>query len=373
MESVFFLSFMLIAYPYVLFPLIMVLLCKVLPVSWSRDSSTPMVSIIISVYNEEQVIKEKIRNTLDLEYDSQLLEILVVSDGSTDGTHDIVQSVNDSRVSLKVFPERAGKTECLNRVVPEARGDIVLFTDANSMFPVHVLKNIVRNFADDKIGLVTGWTKYRTVDGGEETTGLYARMEKVTKQGESLVSSCVGADGAIFAIRKELYKPLEVFDINDFVIPLNVIAQHKRVILDPDVYCYEEPTEGGEKGFLRQARISNRTLGALWRGRHFINPFRYGTFSLFLLSHKIIRFLVPLFFVGCLVMSLLLAQQDWFYALFFIAQLGFVGLGVFGLKNDVENRLINLSAFFLLTISAQMLGWIRFLTGRVDTVWTPQR
>jgi len=198
-------------------------------------------------------------------------------------------------------------------------------------------------------------------------------LEKVTKQGESLVSSCVGADGAIFAIRKELYKPLEIYDINDFVIPLNVIAQNKRVILDPEVFCFEEPTDGGGKGFSRQARISNRTLGALWRGKSFLNPKQYGSFAFFLLSHKVIRFLVPFFFIICFLLSLMLATNNWVYALFFVAQLSFIGLGFIGIYKKLENRLINLSAFFLLTISAQLIGWLRFLTGKADTVWTPLR
>jgi cellulose synthase/poly-beta-1,6-N-acetylglucosamine synthase-like glycosyltransferase len=105
--------------------------------------------------------------------------------------------------------KRLGKTECLNRVVPEARGDIILFTDANSMFPKDLLTNLTKNFHDPDVGLVTGWTKYVKADGGEEVTGIYAKLEKITKHWESMVSSCVGADGAVFAIRKELYKPVE--------------------------------------------------------------------------------------------------------------------------------------------------------------------
>ena len=373
MEALFFTFLFFVAYPYFLFPMIMALLIRVKTSSWERNKYSPCISIIISVYNEEQVIREKIENSLTLEYPEDLLEILVVSDGSTDRTHEIVQSFSDPRVVLQIYSERAGKTECLNQAVPGARGEIILFTDANSMFPADTLLNLSRNFIDEQIGLVTGWTKYRTAEGGEETTGLYAKLEKITKQGESLVSSCVGADGAIFAIRKELYRPLEVYDINDFVIPLNVIAQKKRVVLDPEVFCYEEPSEGEGKEFKRQVRITNRTLGAIWRGRGFLNPAQYGTFSLFLLSHKVLKFLVPFFFVGSLLCGLLLFANYWVYAALFLVQLVFIGLGVAGIYRSLDGRLVNLCAFFLLTITAQSVGWFRFLTGRSDTLWTPQR
>lgn len=341
--------------------------------NWQQRDYYPAVTLIISVYNEEQVVDKKIENSLKLDYPKEKLEILVVSDGSTDRTHEIVQSYDDPRVSLRVFTDRAGKTECLNRVVPEVKGDIVVFTDANSMFPVEVLGKITRNFSDDAIGSVTGWTKYLKHDGGEETTGLYAKLEKVTKYGESLLSSCVGADGAIFAIRKELYLPLEDFDINDFVIPLNVVSQKKRIVLDPGVFCYEEPSAGELKEFRRQVRITNRTLGAIWRGCKFLNPRVFGVFALLLISHKIIRFLVPFFFLATLITSVLLINTSFFYGLSFVSQMLFISLGLAGLCTRVNGRLIGLSAFFLLTIAAQFVGWLRFVVGKRDIVWTPQR
>ena len=373
MQILFFLFLFLAVFPYFIFPLLMWLVSRLRRVGWRREEIFPPVTLIISVFNEEGVIGEKLANSLGLDYPAELLEVLVVSDGSTDRTHEIVESFDDPRVRLRVFSDRAGKTECLNRVVPEARGEIVVFTDANSIFPVATLKNICRNFADDNIGLVTGWTKYRSGDGGEESTGLYARLEKITKQGESLISSCVGADGAIFAIRKALYRPLEYYDINDFVIPLNVIAQQRRVVLDPEVFCYEAPTEDEMKEFRRQVRITNRTLGAIWRGRRFLNPAVSRSFSLMLLSHKVFRFLVPFFLAATLLISFALAGNFLFYRVMFLAQCGFVLFGGLGLWRRFDGRLINLCAFFLLTISAQIVGWGRFVTGKRDTLWTPQR
>ena len=371
-DALFLICFFLVVYPYAIYPLLAIGLSRIAGRAWVKEDVWRDVTLLVSVYNEEGVIREKIENALALDYPENRYEIVVVSDGSTDQTNQIVSSFKDPRVVLKAFPERAGKTSCLNRVVPDVRGEIVILTDANSMFPCQTLKNIVRNFADERIGLVTGWTKYRR-DDKEETPGLYSRLEKVIKQAESLVSSCVGADGAIFAIRKELYRRLEEADINDFVIPLNVIAQKQRVVLDAEVYCLEEPSEGNAQEFRRQVRITNRTLGAIWRNRGFLNPSTFGSFAFFLISHKVIRFMVPFFFCGMLLTSLCLSLQSGIYFWVFAAIIAFVLTGIAGLLSLGNSKIINLCMLFLLTNAAQMMGWFRFVTGRADTMWTPQR
>ncbi len=222
--------------------------------------------------------------------------------------------------------------------------------------------------------MVTCWTKYRLHGSDlEEAPGFYARLEKIIKKGESLVSSCVGADGAIFALRKDLYRPLEDQDINDFVIPLNVVGQNRRVVLDPEVYCLEEPAQGKGREFSRQARITNRTLGAIWRNARFLNPFRYGSFAFFLLSHKVLRFMVPFFALGALLTSLLLISAGLIFVLVFAGMCMFILVGMGGLLGLNHSRLVNLCATFLLTNLAQAAGWFRFVTGRADTLWTPQR
>jgi cellulose synthase/poly-beta-1,6-N-acetylglucosamine synthase-like glycosyltransferase len=335
--------------------------------------SFPPVTLIISVYNEEQVIGKKVKNTLSLEYPEGLLEIIVISDGSNDRTNEIVSMFNDSRLVLKAFPERSGKTACLNRVVPEAKGDIILFTDANSMFSSDILAKLVTNFSDPNVGLVTGWTKYTKEKGGEETTGIYSRFEMKTKYWESLISSCVGADGAIFAIRKELYRPLDEQDINDFVIPLRVISQGKRIVLDPDVYCFEEQSKGEGNEYRRQARITNRTLRAVLKHTAFLNPFSYGFFSFFLLSHKFLRFLVPFFVIGAFLANLFLLKVSPIYFGLIFIQLLFLSLGLASLAGKADGRVANICKFFLITLSAQFLGWIRRFRGIPDTMWTPRR
>ncbi len=372
-EIFFYILFVLCIYPYLLYPFIVTVYAKIVGNGWELGDFKQGISIIISVYNEEGVIREKLENTLKLIYPEPLLEIIVVSDGSTDRTNEIVESFGKSRVRLKAFSERKGKTACLNQVVPDAVGDIIIFTDANSMFPPDLLQKLSANFCGDQIGLVTGWTKYRVPGGTEETVGLYARLEMITKQAESMVSSCVGADGAVFAIRKSLYLPLQDGDINDFVIPLNVIAQEKRVVLDPAVYCIERPGENETKEYRRQVRITNRTLRAIGRNIEFLNPFVYGSFSFFLLSHKVIRFLVPFSFLGVLVAALLLMNEAIFYAGFAVAQLIFICIGIAGICKIFTGRLTQFCSFFLLTIVAQLVGWLRWTFGKADVMWKPIR
>jgi cellulose synthase/poly-beta-1,6-N-acetylglucosamine synthase-like glycosyltransferase len=373
MEILFLILIFLCIYPYFLYPLLITLLSRLLAADWQRADAKQRISVIISVFNEEGVIREKIENSLRLHYPEELLEIIVVSDGSTDRTNQIASSYSDPRVRLKAFPGRKGKTACLNQVVPLAKGDIIVFTDANSMFPPDALLKFSRNFNSEQVGLVTGWTKYRKPGGDEESVGLYGRLEMITKKAESLVSSCVGADGAIFAIRKHLYQPLEDYDINDFVIPLNVIGQGKRVVLDSRLYCVEEPGDNESKEFRRQVRITNRTLGAIWRNIHFLNPIAYGSFSFFLLSHKVIRFLVPFTFLGTFMTALLLANVSILFTLFAVAQSLFICIGIAGILKLSNGRLTQLCSFFLLTIAAQLVGWICWATGKANVMWTPVR
>ena len=353
--------------------MVVYLMSRLLNNPWHKGDVTPSISIVISVFNEEMVIKEKLKNTLSLEYPEELSEIVVISDGSTDKTNEIVSEFKNPKLVLKAFPTRSGKTACLNRVVPETRGEVILFTDANSIFPRDVLLKLVKNFKDERVGLVTGWTKYIQPGKDVGATGLYGKLERETKYWESLISSCVGADGALFAIKKKLYKPLMDEDINDFVIPLHVVSQGKRVVLDPKVYCFEESLKGEKEEFRRQARITNRTLRAIFRNHNFLNPFRFGYFSFFLLSHKLLRFLVPFFAAGAFLTNLLLVNESTIYFSFAMLQVLLIIIGITNINGKIKGKVANFCTFFLLTLSAQISGWLRMIRGVSDIMWTPQR
>lgn len=373
MVTLFVVFVFLSAYSYLIYPSLLPVLSRIIKRDWLKQGISPSVSVIISAYNEEAVIDQKVRNALALDYPEERLEIIVSSDGSTDRTNEIVSAIKDPRLTLFAFPEREGKTACLNKSVPKAKGEIVLFTDANSMFPSDVLLKLVRNFADQDIGLVTGWTKYHKAGGSEDATGLYAKFEKWSKVHESLVSSCVGADGAVFAVKKGLYRPLQDWDINDFVIPLDVIRQDKRVVLDLDVFCYEEASEGAGKEYNRQVRITTRTLGAIRRNMDLLNPLEYGSFSFLIFSHKVMRFLGPFFILGAFLSNLFILDRGIFFLGCFAFQSLILIWSLLSLLLRLEGKVSGILKFLLATFTAQAAGWVRMLIGVKDTTWRPLR
>lgn len=336
----------------------------------------PKVSLLISVYNEEAVIEDKIHNSLMLNYPKDLIEILVISDDSNDRTNEIIKKYEDKGLVLRNYEGRIGKTACLNKAVPLSGGNIIIFSDANSMYEKDAVKNMVINFANDKVGFVTGYTKYCSKDGEKisASIGLYSRIEKFTKKLESKIGSCVGADGAIFAIRKHLYKPLLDVDINDFVIPLNIIRQGFKGILEENAYCIEK-TAGDPKGeFRRQIRITNRTLRAILNNIDLLNPFKFSLFSFELLSHKISKFLAPFFILTLFFTSIILINNGLVYSLallaqamfFLLAWLGHNGLGFKGIS-----KLSALCHTFAAINLAILGGWLKLFRGETYTTWSP--
>ncbi len=368
----------MIFYAYIGYPMVLWIISLFKSATQRKHSelSLPGVSLLISAYNEEDVIEEKILNSLALNYPKDLIEVTVISDGSTDGTNEIVRRYEDKGVVLKNYEGRIGKTACLNKSVPLAKGDIIVFSDANSMYEKDAVKHMVTNFVDDKIGFVTGYTKYSSQEGEKISTsiGLYSRIEKITKKYESAIGSCVGADGAIFAIRKDLYKPLQDFEINDLVIPLSIIRQGFRGILEENAYCIEKTTGDPHGEFRRQVRITNRTLRAIMKNIDLINPFKAGFFFFELMSHKVVKFLVP-FFMGILLVtniSLLSLGIEYFLALllqiitYLLAWMYHKGLGFKGIS-----RAGSLCHSFVTVNLAIFGGWLKFLKGDTYTTWSP--
>ena len=335
----------------------------------SRDEICS-VTIIISAHNEAEVIGKKIENSLGLEYPDSELEIIVVSDGSTDSTDEIVKQYADRDVVLISSEIRRGKTAGLNTALKRAKGEIVIFTDADSMFPPDTVKKFSEFFSDDSVGLVTGSTSYllQGEEGMAHSTGIYTKLEKLIKHLETSSGSCVGADGAIFAIRKSLYSPLRDDDINDLVIPLNVIRSGKRVVIRDDLICLEPPSTDEKSAFFRQARITNRTLRALFRNLDLLNFIKFKNFSFKLFSHKFIRLSTPLFMLALIPLNLFLLKEGNPFYYFLIGQLTFYGLAIAG--NKIE--LFKTFNHFVLVQIAILYGWYLYLKGENIVTWNPR-
>lgn len=383
MTFLFWFSLFMILYAYAGYPALLWLIARVrdrreqVPHGKGKPHQ-PRASMIISAYNEAEVMEEKILNSLALDYPREKLEIVVVSDGSEDGTDDIVKRYAGRGIVLKRYDGRLGKTECLNRTVPLLSGEIVVFSDANSQYERSAVSELADLFDDRQVGFVTGATRYVAADnsGVTGTVSMYTRIEQITKELESMTGSCVGADGAIFAIRRELYPPLRPADINDLVIPLSIVKRGLRGVFAGTAFCRERTAKDAQGEFLRQVRITNRTLRALMHYRELFNPFQYGFFSFQLFSHKLCKFMVPFFLVSLFVSSALLAANGAVYGVAFAGQAFFYIFGNTGVSNRygaLPAKILSFSHTFQLVNAAILKGWVKFIQGETFTTWNTSR
>ncbi len=378
MKILFWVSLFFLFYAYAGYPVVIWLISRMAPSRRHQrsESFTPTVCLLISAYNEESLIGKKIENALSLNYPKELLEIIVISDGSSDRTNEIVKTYASRGIALHYYEDRIGKTACLNKSVPAARGEIVVFSDANSMYDRDAVRNLVANFADDRVGFATGYTRYfADAAGGVVTSiGMYATIEKFTKMAESIVNSCMGADGAIFAIRRNLYTPLRATDINDFVIPLSIIRQGYRGVLEERAFCIEKSVEDQRGEVKRQVRITNRTLRAIFSNSDLFNPMDFGLYPFELFSHKVAKFLSPFFAAALVLSTVVLANRGAVYLLFLLAQILLVLLAWLGYKagsRSVISKAGSICRTFVTMNVAIAAGWIQFLKGETYTVWSP--
>lgn len=379
MLLLFCLSVSLIIYVYAGYPLLLLVLRRLAGEKTHTCAAIePRVTLIISAYNEERVIADKIRNSLALDYPREKLEILVVSDCSDDRTDAIVTGFRKEGVRLLRMPERSGKTVGLNRAIPEATGDIIIFSDANALYDAGVVRKMVRNFADPKVGVVTGESRY-LVDEGDRSTeseNLYWRYELWLKRLESSLGSLVGGDGAIYAIRKALYRELRPSDLSDFVNPLQIVARGYRNIYEPEAYSYERGGESFKKEFRRKVRIVNRAWRGMMSMAHLLNPFRYGLFAIQAISHKLLRWLVPVFMLCAFVTNIFLVNDHEFFKMSITVQVAFYGLAAIGrlLSERLQiARIFYVPYYFCLVNWASLRGILENYIGQTYTVWNTVR
>lgn len=362
------------AYPYFGYPGILWLwsLRRSRPVR--RASVRPTVTVIIPARNEADLIRRKVQNTLDLRYPGDLLEILVVSDGSSDGTESIVASFEDERVRLlRLSP--VGKARALNVGASEAKGEILAFTDADIELERDCLVRLVENFADPEVGGVCGNKLYRIATDGDATgtgEGLYWRYDKWQKRLESRVGNVFGADGALHAVRRHLYVPIRDPSVaDDLAISSRVVLQGHRLVFEPDALTSEEAPGDASLELRRKVRIANQSFRALLGlGR---DLWGRGFYSFQLVSHKLLRYLAPFFLVPLFVSSLLLSGTHPVFAAAFVGQASVYGLGAAGflLRGTRPGRwkVLALPFYFCFVNVAALLGVLSVLDGRRQNVW----
>ena len=375
MQILFFAAVLIIVYVYVGYPVFLLVGARLLPVGHRIDDKIlPRVTMLISAFNEKAVIREKIENSLTLDYPSELLEIAVVSDASFDGTDEIVQEYAGRGVRLIRQENRLGKSTGLNLGVTSTSGDLLLFSDANAIYSPDAIRKLVRHFADPRVGYVVGRARYREPNDAQasaQSEGLYWKLESWLKEKESLWGSVIGGDGAIYAIRRSLYSPLRPTDINDFLNPLQIISQGFRGIYDPAAECFEDAGDSFEKEFQRKIRIISRSLNAVWRAPQVLLPWVQVRHWVSLLSHKLLRWSVPLLMILAFLSATALYWHP-LYLFFIVVQVLFYVLALTGYSRrnrPRQSRVLYLPYYFCLVNLASLIGISKFFFGSLAPTW----
>lgn len=377
-QIIFWASALALAYTYVGYPALIALISTLRPRKVARRDFTPSLTIIITAYNEERALPEKLANTLALDYPRDLIEIIVASDCSSDRTDEIVRSFHGQGVTLHRQPQRLGKTAAQNAAVEKARGEIIVFSDATSLYETDVLRKVVRNFADSTVGCVGGRLIY--VDPGDTDIGRGAKgywgYETFLKKHESAACSLIGVSGCLYAVRKSAYVPLYNEACSDFIIATKMVEQGLRAIYEPEAICTEETNQRHDNELRMRVRVIAQTFTDLWRNRAMLNPFRSGLYGVQLWSHKLMRYFVPLFLIVLFAASAALAANSLAYRVFFLVQsIGYLcGAMSWLLENfGVRNRLLALPHYFVLANVASVLAMFQFLRGERYARWEPIR
>ncbi|MFL1465508.1 glycosyltransferase family 2 protein [Marinobacter sp. HN1S83] len=383
LKLLFWLSLLLLMYIYAGYPLLARMLAAFRPIPVNReDGYRPSVSIVIAAFNEAADIRATLENKLAQHYPSELLEILVVSDGSDDGTDDIVTTMaGEARCPVHLVRQepRQGKTSGLNLLIPRATGDIILFADANSHWDINAINYLVSNFADPDVGYVTGKMVYANQDGSLVGDGCsaYMKYENRLREYETQLGSIVGVDGGIDAMRKSLHQPLQADQLPDFVQPLKVVEQGYRVVYEPRALLKENTNDDSDSEFSMRVRVGLRALWALKDMAHLMNPLRFGLFALQMVSHKLLRYLAFIPLAMFTITTLALAPRGGFYSVCLFGLIALYGLGWVGRRNETPGQnlsfLYSAPYYFLLLNVASFKATLAFIKGEKKVVWNPRK
>jgi cellulose synthase/poly-beta-1,6-N-acetylglucosamine synthase-like glycosyltransferase len=360
------LGYVYVIYPFIL--LILALLHRVRPVM--RDDFLPTVSVLISAHNEERDIGWKVNETLRWEYPPDRLEVLVASDASEDRTDEIVRAIKNPRLTFVRMESRGGKGAALNRLARSARGELLFFTDANAHIEAHCLRRMARHFADERVGCVTGMTSAepqsdRVIGSGDR---LYLGYETAISHLESQRGSVLVCDGAVFCIRRSLFRPVSPDLANDLELPMRIGYAGYWVLQEPAAKAIENETNSPREEFTRRRRICAQGILAMWRLRQTLRGLRGWQF----VSHKFLRWLTLIPLLCLLVSSAPLKGGPvfhlllWLQSLFYLFALAGLLLTLAGRR---ANRLMSGPLFILLGSAGALAGVVDACLGRRFAVW----
>lgn len=336
------------------------------------------VGFIIAAHNEAAVIEAKLRNTLGLDAGPADVEIIVVSDGSTDATAELARSIHDPRIAV-LEPGRVGKAAALGHGLRQCHADIVVFSDANAILAEGSMSALLRHFSDPSVGGVCGRITVGSAGGVKGGLGgpeqLFWRYDQALKSAESRLGGAVSAQGSVYAMRRELATEPAAGCADDFMISVRAVLAGKRLVYEPEARASEIVAEHVGNEMRRRIRSAELSWRSLMTSARLMNPFKYGWYSWQLISHKLVRRLNPLFLVLLFVSNLALLDVNWFFLLTGLAQIAFYALAVAALVRPTLRRYkpAAVAAFFLLAHAAMVVGFFQYATGRTSIIWTPSR
>ncbi len=374
----FFASFFILFYNYLGYGILLYILTKIKKV-FARTTAPgvpfePGVTLVVAAYNEEDHIREKIGNTLALDYPSDKFHIIFVTDGSTDGTMDIIRG--EPRIELLHIPARKGKTAAINRAMPFVKTPFVIFCDANTMLNTAAVRNIVKHYADEKTGGVAGEKKVTGKGDAASTEGIYWKYESFLKKLDAELYSVVGAAGELFSVRTSLFEPVEEDVIlDDFIISLRINLKGYRIAYAPDAFAMEEPSFSMEEEHKRKVRICAGGFQSIIKLKALLNVVKFPVLSFQYISHRVLRWtLSPLSMPVLLFTNAILVWQNaglaynvvlTCQALFYLAAL----VGYQQAKRQVKSRLFYIPFYFLFMNVAVYEGFFRFLQKKQSAAW----
>ena len=377
MELLFWVTLLLIFQTFIGFPLSLKLIEKIKSKKLIKKDSNykPKLSFIIAAHNEEKVIKKKLENTLALKYPRDLMEIIVASDNSSDSTNYIVKKFisDNTERDLKLYEvkERKGKTNAQNEAVRLSNGEIIIFSDANSIWETNAILKLVENFSDKNIGYVCGKLEYvnsfDNLTSNAEST--YWNYDLAMRKIESDLASVTAGNGAIYAIRKTEYIEIDPIECHDGSYPTLMVLRDKRAIFDDKAIAYEKAGETSEDEFSRKVRMGRTILKLQYSNFSKYNLFKTGSYSYFYFCHRYLRYSLYLMHVILLVLNILLLTEGILYQIMMIGQILFYILALIGNFMKIKNKVFYFPMYYTMTILAQLVAVKRTLLGQNKPFW----
>lgn len=369
-EIIFWIVFFIIFYTYIGYAGICIALAKIFGEKVKKMDFYPEISIIIPCYNEEKIIRQKLENTLSLEYPKGKLEIIVASE-SDDNTDEIVFDFKDKGVKLYTYKNRQGKTVLLYNTIPEAKGEIIVFSDANALYKKDAVKKIASNFYEDRVGAVAGCLIINNPDASAVSKGeyIYKKYETILRKANSLLGRTLNADGSIFAVRKKLYRPINPERGDDFELVIRVLISGHASLFEPEAISYEEASVTPKAETTRKIRMVSWFLKSSFiLLKEMFLKLRFDL-MLQIISHKLLRWFSPYFFIALFILNLLLWKGPFIYSVFLIIQIflyliGILGILISGSEKKKAHFILGVMQYFMMFNYAFAIGTFKSLFSR---------